>query len=243
MSHWSLDDIGSLFTTGCAEVLINLSNVVTSNIESELYRAMDISSSQHLLDSMQNAFYNDNFTSGSWSNISVSEITVEFSSFSLSPWIQFDAVTFELPVTVEAMQAWANEVPSFYNSSTSDGDYYIDVSSRTMGNEHGFIYTSPSSGFYDVVELRRLCVTEENGSTQDMQSLYEDCKFHSESSVLIFSLANHIWMDEIKLFNGSRINGSTTIINYDNISYNGDNYSFGMKNPRKIYSLTPGKLS
>lgn len=36
-----------------------------------------------------------------WSEISASEMTMAFSSFNLSSQVQFEAVTFEMPVTFE----------------------------------------------------------------------------------------------------------------------------------------------
>lgn len=41
-----------------------------------------------------------------WSDISVSEMSIQFSSFKLSPHINFDAVTSDLPVAMETMQSW-----------------------------------------------------------------------------------------------------------------------------------------
>lgn len=57
---------------------------------------------------------------------------------------------------------------------------------------------------------------------------------------MITSFSHHITMDEIKLFNGSRIDGATPYVNDTDTD---DLYWFRMKNPRKIYSITVGRLS
>lgn len=71
-----------------------------------------------------------------WSDISVSEMTIAFSGFSQSPQIQFKAVTFELPVEFETMQAWTQEDESvYYHTTTPCEVVYTDFLTGIMGNE------------------------------------------------------------------------------------------------------------
>lgn len=117
-------------------------------------------------------------------------------------------------------------MPDYYTSSTKSGsDYYTEFLTRFVGNEHALGLTSPAT-FHDQVRLVNLCVTKENGTVDDMESFIELCAYTSKSSVLIYSFAQHVAMDEVGLFKAS------------------DNYmTTRMKNLRKVDSATIGRLS
>lgn len=242
MSEWKLDETATLFSYGLASLIDHFSREFTA--PHDVNSMLDSSDAVHQLTSMQDAIqnlcetyattYDSSGTAANWTDISVSEMTVEFSSFNLSPQIQFDAATFNLPVTLGAMQSWIRG-NNFYKRSTSGADSYIDFLSGNLGNEHAFIMASPTR-LDDQVRMLRLCAKDENDTADDIAAS-SLCLFPLNSSILIYSFAQHITMDEWKLFQATE-DGNLEFTEPDT-----RNTNFRMKNHRKIYSVTVGKLS
>lgn len=236
MPDWSLDKTAKLFSYGMSLALYSYTdssefkNALYTLFPLDIYDLIDTSDDVQMLGDMQAAIS----TNGSfWSNISVAEMTVEFSSFQLSDHIQFDAVTFELPVELDTMQAWLNDYGDAYSTNKSGTDYYTDFVMYTNGNDHAFVLPSPKT-MDDQVRILRLCLQNENDTDDDLLSFTGarnvtdefKCVFPSKTSALIYSFAQHITMDEATVYL--------------------DEYqqpTFRMKNHRKIYSITVGKLS
>lgn len=126
------------------------------------------------------------------------------------------------------MKQWMVGQPSFYkNISTSGSDYYVDVPTYVMANEHALVMTS-SKLFQDKLFVLSLCMNVDGSAS--MESYYYDCDEAVNSSLLISSFAQLVTMDEWELFYTS--SGPTA--HYPVVR---------MKNYRKIYTITVGKLS
>lgn len=163
-----------------------------------------------------------------WSNISAAEVAIEFSKFQLSPQILFEAVTFELPVKAEIMKNWT-ATPA----NTSDPSYYFETLYQC--NDHACVLLTPTSDnlVEDQVRLLRLCMAGIDSSIENIHDFTntqtgeynKTCRFISNSSVLIYSLARHVSVDEVNLYTE------------DNVPY------VHLQNPRIVYKATVGRLS
>lgn len=230
-SGWALDDIASLFTIGYYDIVEQFS---VENMSYLMYNEIVNSSNpMQMLTNMQHVFFNDRLSDGGFRNISVSEIVIDISTFQLSPQIKFDAVTFEIPVAMDMMHEWLDELPFIYNTSKIGGSYITELSTRMMGDDHVIYLATPDTDFIDKISI-------------------EFCP--GSSSAVIQSYGQYIAMDEAKLFNGSRKDDATesiTSIKADEGSVLDDTavysdvgaYWFQMKNVRKVYSITYGNLS
>lgn len=221
LPDWPLGETTKLFSYGISLLMTHYSTEFLS--PADVYDSVSKSDPAQMLTDMQGVIQNEDKY---WTNISVPEITVQFSNFNLSPQIQFNAVTFELPVEMETMQRWVHSLPDYYTTITKSGSgYYTEFLTRFVGNEHALGLTSPAT-FHDQVRLVNLCVTKENGTVDDMESFIDLCDYTSKSSVLVYSFAQHVAMDEVELFKA-----------------NDDYTTIRMKNLRKVYSATIGKLT
>lgn len=104
LPDWTLGETAKLFSYGISLLTTHHSTEFLS--PAEVYDTIDTSDTAQMLTDMQDAVQNQ---SQYWKNISIPEVTVQFSSFKLSPLIQFDAATFELPVDMVTMQKMGEE--------------------------------------------------------------------------------------------------------------------------------------
>lgn len=249
--EWTLDEVTQYFLTFeyMVQEFVDLSMNSNGELLSEpcfvdggdpdmLYDAMNATDATQLLRNMKNAFRNKNLAGTCFNNISIPEITVEISSFSLSPQIKFDAVTFELPVEMEIMQQWLSDSPrfdsndsssAFYVTSKSGGDYFTDLSTSLMGNEYAIVLIWPIMDFDDQVWMSPLC------DKRLLYSPYETCDVVSNSSAFVISIAHHMTMDEFTVYD--------KVSTDDEVGTNSSVSWLRMKNVRKVYSFTVGKLS
>lgn len=166
---------------------------------------------------------------GIWSNISVPDITIELTSFNLTPEITFDAVTFALPVNATINDIWMRDsmVSDIFISGSDPVGKYYRLGTPPRCNDHACIIATPNiNGTYmDQVRLIRLCMNSENDTTDDVH-YYDECNVVSKTSVLVYSVTHHLSMDEYYMDLNSR-NVSRLI----------------MKNPLTTYYVTVGRLS
>lgn len=230
---WTLDKTAQIFSYGLS---LSMMTFVTdgsagySVLPVEVYDAIKVSDDVQMLNDMQTVILN--YTS-KLHNVSVAEITVQFSSFQLSDQIQFDAVTFELPIDTDTMQTWLNESDNGYSVVKIGTDYFNSFDTALAGNDHAFVMKTPKMTD-DQVRILRLCLKNENDTIDDLQAFTgtktrddaPKCDFPSTTSAMIMSLGQHITMDEANVY--------TNEYNFRNLM---------MKNPRKVYSVTVGKLS
>lgn len=251
-SHWGLDEVTQIFSNGfeyMVQEFVDLSMNSNGELLSEpcfidggdpemFHVAMNSSNATQLLNNMKSAFHNERLVGTCFSNISVPEITIEISSFWLSPQIKFDAVTFELPVAMEVMQQWLNDSPSFdsnnrsssfYATSKTGGDYFTDLSTSLMGNEYAVVLIWPIMDFDDQVWMSPLC------ENRLLFSPYDTCDVVSNSSAFVISIAHHMTMDEFTVYN--------KVSTEEDAGTNSSESRLRMKNVRKVYSFTIGKLS
>lgn len=151
----------------------------------------------------------------SWLNISTSEINVSFSSIELSPQIRFDSVTFELPTT------WAR-----MEGTKIGSDFYHSLDTNNQCNEHACIFQSHLDYPSDQVYVLQLCAAQANDTTDAIANMFADDCITTNNSALIFSFAQHLAVEQVDVTLGS--------LGYMNVT---------LKNARKIYSATIGKLS
>lgn len=197
-----------------------------------IYTSVQASTASRLVTNIQQFVSNvtseveqQNSTTALWANISASEVAIEFSSFQLSPQILFEAVTFELPVKTDIMDIWTD--------SDVNGSYNFETPYQC--NDHACVLLTPTfdNSVEDQVRLLRLCMT---GADSDIENIHDftntqtgeynkTCRFMSNSSVLLYSLARHIAVEEV------------TVYTTDNVSY------ARLQNPRIIYKATVGRLS
>lgn len=212
-NDWTLNKTANIFSFGLGVVL----DVFTdgSRVPRDVFEQIDTSEATTMLTQMQAVTKNQ-----SWKNISTSEITIELSSLQLSPQVQFDAVTFELPVTWAKMggKQIGSDYYSWFETINQCNDYAC-VFQTTISSSAGF-------GYNDQVRVLHLCAAQENDTTDDISSVFSDDCIPMNNSVLIFSLAQHIAIDEV--------NVTVDSLTYMNVS---------MKNTRKIYSATIAKLT
>lgn len=119
-TNWALDDMAQLFSYGVSIALTHYSDEYDITLDftndtgfasDKLVQRINTSNAWQTLSDMQREIVN---SSSNWTNISVSEMNIEFSSFQLSPQMQFDAVTFELPVDMATMQQWMQDLSGVY---------------------------------------------------------------------------------------------------------------------------------
>lgn len=164
-----------------------------------------------------------------WLNISIPEATFEFSSFPLSPDIVFDAITFELPVKTSTMN---------YLLGADENASNVSIHFDTFNDcdDHACVLKTPLTPetIQDQVRLLRLCMTQVNRTQDDLVAFATavnsdsdtECRFVSNSSVLIYSVARHLSVEEVKL--------NVTDTEHTHLE---------AKSPRFTYKVTVGKVS
>lgn len=197
----------------------------------KLYKSVKATETSDLLTNIQDIIINTTATSNAlqWSAISIPEVTIEFATVALSPQISFESVTFELPVKNDTMKTWtsSNTNESTWNSVLETSGFCNDLSC--------FMFTPLQKDLtQDQVRLLRLCMTAENSTDEDMMAmeyvLYggddeRSCRFISNTSVLIYSFARDMSVDEISV---------TEKLGYKTLE---------LMNPRRTYRVTVGRLS
>lgn len=158
--------------------------------------------------------------SANWSNISTSEIGIQFSAIELSPRIQFNAISFDLPVKNEIMNQWLSGIlkPDNFTARLDANDFC---------NEHACVLRMPKTAFSDQVSAFRLCKKTMNEPKDYIQEFrHDDCPFPLDASVLLVSIAHRIVIDDI------------------NVTYSPSGATqLSLNNPSKYYSVTVGRLS
>lgn len=166
---------------------------------------------------------------GIWINISVPDITIEMTSFDLTPEITFDAVTFALPLDATINHIWMSDLmfSDRYFTGSNPLDNYYRLGTPIRCNDIACVIGTPNINetYMDQVRLIRLCMNSENDTTDDIHNFHE-CNVISSSSVLVYSVARHLSTDELYTDINSR-NESRLI----------------MKNPQMTYYVTVGRLS
>lgn len=166
-----------------------------------------------------------------WLNISMPEVSIVFSTFDLSPQITFESVTFDLPVKNETMKY-------LLGITTNDTDWTTDLSTSDVCNDYACILKTPiqSDLSQDQVRLLRLCMNQENTVDEDDEDLTafqvpstmtdeHSCRFPSNSSALVYSFSQHLSVDEVNI----NVSDSSQVIY--------------LKNPRRTYRVTVGRLT
>lgn len=192
-----------------------------------IYNAINVSDAAGLVSSVQTLIREYNFSDSAWPNISVPGISVELATFNPLSNVKFEAVTFKLPVNNSTMQTWATD------STNSSWSY--DMMGSGDCNDHACVMlTSIVDGFkQDQVRMLRLCMREANGTQEDLAAIgysatssYDyTCKFVSNSSVLIYSVARHVTAEKL------------------NITRSTDDVDLVLTQPRVIFHVTVGRLS
>lgn len=166
---------------------------------------------------------------GIWINISVPDITIEITSFDLTPEITFDAVTFALPLDANINHIWMSDhmVSDKYFTGSDPSDNYYRLGTPPRCNENACAIGTPNINEtnQDQIRLIRLCMNSENDTTDDIHN-FHDCNAISRSSVLVYSVARHIAMDDLYMDINS--NNASRLI---------------MRNPKLTYYVTVGRLS
>lgn len=225
--------------------------MVSNGALEDIYTNLQSSNAAQVLSNMQNLFSNiteqvdDNIekfinkeswpVTGIWTNISVPDITIEFADFQLSPLIKFESATFDLPVKASIMKS------DLVLPNSTDGNMYWDVSTSNDCNDYACVITSSvvDATLHDQVRLLPLCMSGAGSTEEDLKRFVHDrdgdpnanCLFISNNSALVFSLAHHISVDNV---------------NYSMPAYEESALAvpqLTLKNPRKMYSLTVGRLS
>lgn len=171
---------------------------------------------QMLIDVQQNVL------EGTWPNISTSKIGVQIAAVELSNQIRFDAITFDLPVEYTKMQQWVSE------AGISEGDNRTSgFNASDLCNEQACVLRMPKTAYSDQVGVFRLCKSSAGDTNEFIRDLWtDDCSFPVDSSVLIFSVAHRILVDDVN-----------TAQSPSGIVY------LSMKNISKMYTVTVGRLS
>lgn len=166
---------------------------------------------------------------GIWINISVPDITIEMTSFDLTPEITFDAVTFALPLNADINHIWMSDskVSDRYFTGSDPLDNYYRLGTPPRCNDQACSIGTPNINEtnMDQVRLIRLCMNSENDTTDDIHNFHE-CNAISRSSVLVYSVGRHLSIDELYMD-----------LNSKNVS------RLIMKNPQMTYYVTVGRLS
>lgn len=84
------------------------------------------------------------------------------------------------------------------NKSDED-DIYTDFLTGNMSNEHAAILASPVK-LNDQVRMLTLCMDQANDTIDSIEAFYSDCKYPVNTSVLIYSFAQHLTMDQASVF-------------------------------------------
>lgn len=200
----------------------------------KLYKAVEATDTSDLLMNFQDVITDTTATAEEksdleWLTISIPEIVIEFATVDLSPQITFEAVTFDLPVKNDTMKNWTS-------SDTNESTWKSVLETSGFCNDLScFMFTPLQKDLtQDQVRLLRLCMTEENGTDEDLTAMgyalyggeYErTCRFVSNTSVLIYSFARDMSIDEINI--------------NEELGYK----SLELMNPRRTYRVTVGKLS
>lgn len=166
LPNWTLAQTANIFLHGMPILDFACPYVDVS----DTYHALNNSSDPiQMLTGMQRALSEEL----NWTGIAASEIKVEFSAFQLSPQVQYDAVTFELPVDPDTR--------------------HLHFATKTRA------FSTPDVGefFQDQVRIMCLCKTEDD---KEYAVWYkpENCTFVT-SSMLIYSIAHHIASDEVDI--------------------------------------------
>lgn len=216
----------AMLLTGAFYTIFSQFAILTTDyippLEYNLAQDLKSSDAASLLTNIQNTIRNTtsllmidfNETSEYFSHsIDTPEITIELSSFQLSPQISFEAATFDLPVKTE--QEWfelKNATEWNGNLQTCSGRGCILLTPNRAGTNQ------------DQVRVLSLCtdLVENEG---DMATFIGTCETSSNSSVLIYSLARHIVTDDgVGEFNNNYL-------------------ELALENPRMRYRATVGRLS
>lgn len=209
-----------------------------------LYQAVVASNASGLLTNIQKAFTSsaevfhvDSSSSSSsssadrithpWLNISIPEVSIELSSIDLSPEITFDSMTFDLPVMNDTMK---------YLLGMTGNATAVELDTSTSCNDYACMLTTPiQTGLNnDQVRLLRLCMNKLNGTDEDINAFVVpstntdqtvSCQFPSNTSALIYSFSQHVSTEEVNVY---------VTDTYKKVS---------LKNPRRTYRVTVGRLS
>lgn len=159
-------------------------------------------------------------------NLSVPDMSIQFASFELTPQIKFDAVTFEIPSTVGALEA---DDSGWDTERIKDGIYSRSI--YYICNDLACVLETPSDFYEDQIRMVRVCMTESNGAVEDFNAFsvpvpasaesVVSCPYPSNSSVYVVSIARQLVIDEVNL----------------------NEWVMSIKNPRFKYTITVGRLS
>lgn len=132
------------------------------------------------------------FSSASmWLNISFSEITMEFSTVQLAPQIKFEAITFELSLSMRAMAG--------YFGQKAASSFSVSLLTRISCSDNACVLETPNAEgtFQDQVRIFRICQQNNESNVEDTYAFgVMACNSISNSSALIYSLARRISADE-----------------------------------------------
>lgn len=153
--------------------------------------------------------------------MSAPEIAIEFSNTRLSDQILFEAVTFTLPISMQTMKDWLRS-----DDPTATADLDMVLNTNSYCNDHACILQTPvyDGTLQDQVRLLRLCMASDDSSADEdllAFSISGACPHTSKNSVLVYSMARHIEVEEV--------------------TYSGMDLT--LTNSRKVYKITVGRFS
>lgn len=164
-------------------------------------------------------------------NISTDEITMNFSTTQITSEVLFEAVTFELPLD-RSLSANDKDYLSLKDNSSSD--LYYQLYTPYDCADTGCTVTLDGAGgtWEHDVRLMRLCMVGAGSSAENLTAFvgstdapgeerWQRCVYPSNSSVLIYSMAQRIEADSVTYTDGY----------------------VALQNPQKIFSVTVGRLS
>lgn len=164
-------------------------------------------------------------------NISTDEITMNFSTTQITSEVLFEAVTFDLPLDRSLS---ANDEDYLHLKDNSSSDLYYQLYTPYDCGDTGCTVTLGGAGgtWEHDVRLLRLCMVGPDSSAENLTAFvsstdspaderWHRCLYPSNSSVLIYSMAQRIEADSVTYTDGY----------------------VALQNPRKIFSVTVGRLS